>query len=296
MSPTPLEAYDLIRHAAQLSERLASARTGLEKRRGLKAEKGWLEAAAGLLAQAREPSQGLIERARGLPGLEAARDEMGALFQNLWVDALERLLAGVTFHAGPRAPVLEALFPHQKMQALRKASREDALSFAKDLERRRKAGYVARTLAGQDFAFAAPVLEQLAGAFAQWEAVYSGEGMPEEQASEVRRELLAAARRIDLACRQARLLAEAALAPCAGMFEELGLGAKPKRRTARAPGKPAQAAGPAEPAGGEAPAPGPESDPALAAAEPAAPAEPPEAPAAPPPRKRPGRKKGGEAA
>ncbi len=104
MSLSPLEAYDVIRHSALLSERLAAAQAELEKKRGLKAEKEWLRAAGDLLGAAREPSQGAIERARGLPGLEEARDELGAVFQGLWVDALERLLAGITFHAGPRTP------------------------------------------------------------------------------------------------------------------------------------------------------------------------------------------------
>lgn len=238
MSPSPVEAYDMIRHSAQLAERLAAARAELEKKRGLKAEKEWLRTAGDLLGAAREPSQGIVERARGLPGLEEVRDEMGAVFQGLWVDALERLLAGLTFHAGPRTPLIEAVFPHTKLVALRKASRESALGFAEDLGRRMKTSYVTRTLAEPAFAFALPVLDQLASAFAQWQEVYSGENMPEAQAADVLKELVAAARRLELACRQAKLLAEAALAPCAGLFEELGLSAKPKRRSTRSKERP----------------------------------------------------------
>lgn len=238
MSPSPVEAYDTIRHSAVLAERLAAAQAELEKKRGLKAEKEWLRSAGDLLGAAREPSKGLVERARGLPGLEDVRDEMGAVFQGLWVDALERLLAGFTFHAGPRAPLIEAVFPHTKLAALRKASRESALGFAEDLGRRMKTSYVTRTLAEPAFAFALPVLEQLASAFSQWQEVYSGENMPEPQAAEVLKELLAAAKRLDLACRQAKLLAEAALAPCGGLFEELGLSAKPKRRSTRSKEQP----------------------------------------------------------
>ena len=263
MSPSPLEAYDVIRHSALLSERLAAAQAELEKKRGLKAEKEWLRAAGDLLGAAREPSQGIIERARGLPGLEEARDELGAVSQGLWVDALERLLAGITFHAGPRAPVIEAVFPHAKLPALRKASREAALGFAEDLERRMKTSYVTRTFAEPAFAFALPVLDQLASAFAQWQAVYSGEDMPEPQAAEVLKELLAAAKRLELACRQAKLLADAALAPCGGLFEELGLSAKPKRRSARPKEQPGEAGteGTASPQVDNAPAPPPEPEP-----------------------------------
>jgi hypothetical protein len=239
MSPSPVEAYDTICHSALLAERLAAAQAELEKKRGLKAEKEWLRAAGDLLGAAREASQGIVERARGLPGLEEVRDEMGAVFQGLWVDALERLLAGVTFHAGPRAPLIEAVFPHTKLAALRKASRESALGFAEDLGRRMKTSYVTRTLAEPAFAFALPVLDQVASAFSQWQEVYSGENMPEPQAADVLKELLAAAKRLELACRQAKLLAEAALAPCGGLFEELGLSAKPKRRSTRSKEQPA---------------------------------------------------------
>jgi hypothetical protein len=237
-SPSPVEAYDMIRHSALLAERLAAAQAELEKKRGLKAEKEWLRAAVDLLGAAREPSQAIVERARGLPGLEEVRDEMGAVFQGLWVDALERLLAGLTFHAGPRAPLIEAVFPHTKLAALRKARRESALGFAEDLGRRMKTSYVTRTLAEPAFAFALPVLDQLASAFSQWQEVYSGENMPEAQAAELLDELLAAAKRVELACCQAKLLAEAALAPCGRLFEELGLSAKPKRRSTRSKEQP----------------------------------------------------------
>ncbi len=263
MSPSPVEAYDVIRHSALLAERLGAAQAELEKKRGLKAEKEWLRAAGDLLGAAREPSQGLIERARGLPGLEEVRDELGAVFQGLWVDALERLLAGLTFHAGPRTPLIEAVFPNTKLAALRKASRESALGFAEDLARRMKTSYVTRTLAEPAFAFALPVLEQLASAFTRWQEVYSGENMPEMQAAEVLKELLATAKRLELACRQAKLLAEAALAPCGRLFEELGLSAKPKRRSTRSKEQPGEAGaeGPASPQGDIAPAPPTESVP-----------------------------------
>jgi hypothetical protein len=254
MSLSPLEAYDLIRFSAQLDERLSAAASELEKKRGLKAEKEWLASAIALLRAAREPSQGLVERARGLPGLEEVRDELGAVFQGLWVDALERLLAGITFHAGPRSPIIEAVFPHQKLPALRKASREAALDFAKELERRMKTAYATRMFAEPSFAFALPVLEQLKGAFEQWQAVYFGENMPEEQAAAVRKDLVAAAKRLELATRQAKLLAEAALAPCGGLFEELGLASKPRKRASKPAPKVKEGEG--EPLAGSAPDPG----------------------------------------
>ena len=65
MSPSPVEAYDVIRHSALLAERLAAAQAELEKKRGLKAEKEWLRAAGDLLGGARaEPG---AHRARPRP-------------------------------------------------------------------------------------------------------------------------------------------------------------------------------------------------------------------------------------
>jgi hypothetical protein len=242
MNSSPLEAYDVVRHAALLAERLAAAEAALDRKRGLEAEKEWLRAAIKVLGAAREPTHGVVERARGLPGLEEVRDELGVVFQELWVDALERLLAGITFHAGPRAPLVEAMFPHVKLAALRKATRESALAVADDLGRRMKTAYVTRTLAEPAFAFAQPVLDATASAFAQWQEVYAGESLPETEAAEVLKELLAAARRVELASRQAKLLAEAALAPCGGLFDELGLSVKPRRRPQRAKEQPVTAA------------------------------------------------------
>lgn len=293
MALSPLEAYDLVRFADHLQERLAAAEGELSPKRGLKAEKEWLATAAALLREAREPSQGLLEKVRGLPELAEVRDEYGAEFQGQWVDALERLLAGITFHAGNRDPIIEALYPHQKFPALRRADQDTLRDYAKELERRLKSSYVSRMLAQPNYAFAAPVLELIAGAWAKWQSAFASEGMAEEQAAELRKELLAAARRIDLAARQARLLAEAALAPAPGLFEELGLAAKPKKRSKPSP-RPAKeeaveapeeaAPAPTEAAPAE-PAPAPA--PAEAAPAPAPQKEEPAAPGTKPKRRRP---------
>ena len=245
-----LEAYDLGRFADLLQSRLAAAQAELSPKRALKPEKEWLAAAAALLQVAREPTAGLLEKVRGLPELAEVRDEYAAEFQGHWVDALERLLAGFTFHGGNRDPIIEALFPHQKFPALRRADNAGVREYAKDLERRMKSAYVARMLEQPNYSFATPVFEALAGSFARWESAFEGQGMSDEQAVELRKELIGIAKKLDLAVKQARLLAEAALAPVPGMFEEQGLTAKPKKRTKPAP-KPAKTEEPAEPAKAE---------------------------------------------
>lgn len=284
MALSPLEAYDLVRFADHLQERLAAAEGELSPKRGLKAEKEWLSTAAALLQAAREPSQGLLEKVRGLPELSEVRDEYGAEFQGQWVDALERLLAGITFHAGNRDPIIEALYPHQKFPALRRADKDALRDYAKELERRLKSSYVSRMLAQPNYAFAAPVLELIAQAWAKWQSAFEGEGMAEELAVELRKELLAAARRLDLAIKQARLLAEAALAPAPGMFEELGLAAKPKKRSKPAP-RPAKEEGAEAPRDEATPAPA-EAAPEEKAEEPAPAPAPAEAAPAPAPQKK----------
>src|SRR5689334_3735022 len=110
ISLSPLEAYDLIRFSEHLQERLDAAAAELAPRRGLTLEKEWLGTAQRLMREASEGASGLLERARALPELAEVRQEFAAVFQNQWVDALERLLAGITFHIGGRDPVIEALF------------------------------------------------------------------------------------------------------------------------------------------------------------------------------------------
>lgn len=255
MALTTIEAYDLVRHADQLQEKLARAGEELAQKRALKSEKEWLAAAAALLKAAREPTAGLLEKVRGLPELSEVRDEYAAEFQGQYVDALEKLVAGFTFHTSPKDPIIEALYPHQKFPALRKAEREAVDEYQKELEKRQKGAYVARLLGQPNYAFALPVLEAIAAAHAKWQTAFAGMGMGEDEAAELRKELISGAKKLDLSVKQAKLLAEAALAPVAGMFEETGLAARPKKRTpkvakpaakAEEDGKPEDQAAPAE--------------------------------------------------
>jgi hypothetical protein len=166
------------------------------------------------------------------------------------VDALEKLLAGVTFHVSSRSPIIEALFPHQKFPPLRRVPHEVAAKYQADFEKRARGGYVNRMLGGPDFAFAAPVLEQIRKSWSDYDACFSGASLSEEEATPIRQALIDAAEGLDLPLRQARLLAEAALSPVSGAFEASGIGARPKKRSARpaqdqAPAADVEADGPA---------------------------------------------------
>ncbi len=234
MSMTALEAWDLIRFSEQYLEKLSDAAAETGKREELKDETGWLAAAADRVRAARHIDPQVLERARGLPDLEEIRGELAGQMQSQWAEAVERLLAGFTFHVGSRDPVVEALFPTQKLAPLHRANREVVTAFVNDFERRLKSGYVSRMLSQPNFAFATPVLEQIRAAWSRWQvALGNGEPMPEDEAAELRKALIATGTKVELAIRQARLLAEAALIPAPGVHEALGLNAKPRRRAGK---------------------------------------------------------------
>jgi hypothetical protein len=233
MSLTTLEAYDLVRFAEAFDSRIAAADELLAGRSGLEREKEWLATALQIVRTERAPAASILEKVRDLPELEEVREEFAFTLQNVWVDTLEKLHAGITFCASSRAPVIEALFPHLKFPQLRRASREALQEFASNYERRLKSSYVSRILARDDFSFVRPVLEQVASTWAQWQACFVPVQLPHEQAAPLRAELIALGKRLDLALRQARCLAEAALAPIPEAFENAGLAAKPRKRAAR---------------------------------------------------------------
>jgi hypothetical protein len=233
MSLSTQEAYDLIRFAEAFEARLVTASDTLADREGLEPEKEWMATALKLVRTALVPAPALLGRAKDLPELEEAREEFSFQQQNLWVDALEKLHAGITFCASSRSPVIEALFPHLKFPQLRRASQEAVDEFAAAYERRLKSSYVSRIFAQDDFSFVRPVVDQVASAYAAWQESLAPSNLPDAQVAPLRAEMISVASRLDLAVRQARLLAEAALLPVPGAFDSTGLAAKPKRRAGR---------------------------------------------------------------
>lgn len=233
MSLSTQEAYDLIRFAEAFEARLVTASDTLADREGLDSEKEWMATALKLVRTALIPAPALLGRAKDLPELEEAREEFSFQQQNLWVDALEKLHAGITFCASSRAPVIEALFPHLKFPQLRRASQETVNEFAAAYERRLKSSYVHRIFSQDDFSFVRPVVDQVASTYAVWQASLAPSNLPDAQVAPLRAEMISVASRLDVALRQARLLAEAALVPAPGAFDSSGLAAKPKRRAGR---------------------------------------------------------------
>ena len=137
----PADAFEILRFLSAFRARLSTAQEGLARRRQADREKAWLGEALALISERADASAAVLEQARALPELQASVQEMAAEDQARWVEALERLLAGITFHAGSRSPLIEALFPHQKWGSLRRASREEADKYAAEIDRRARSGY-----------------------------------------------------------------------------------------------------------------------------------------------------------
>jgi hypothetical protein len=225
-----LDAFDAVSYSEQLWRRLEAASAELSKKQGLKDEKAWLETARLRVVAAREGIGDLLTRVLRLPEMEPVREDQARVLQNEAVDAVEKLHAGITFAAGSRAPIIEALYGKLKLPVLRRCDREDFEKFCVDFEKRLNTSYAKRMFADPSYELVVPALEQLRKAFAVWRGVFSDVPLSESEAQGLKDELDAAARRVELPCRQARLLAEAALAPLKDLLENTSVAQKPKRR------------------------------------------------------------------
>lgn len=232
---TALEAYDLVSYSAQFQGRLSAALAGLDAAHAHKREAEWLASAVELIHSSRERLMNLVERSLVLPELAAVRVEHAGVLQGRSVDALEKLLADIMFHAGSRAPVVEALFPRQKLPALRRAKRPVMEAYVAELEKRLSGTYVKRMFAEEGLAFAQPAVDEVRVAFARWKASFADANLPADQAEAMRTEFATAAQGLEAPIRQAKLLAEAALLPLPGAYETSGIGLKPRRRAVKPP-------------------------------------------------------------
>ena len=231
MTTSLIEAFEMVSQALTLAPRIEAAAAELAAAQGLVDEKAWIEAARGRLTGA-SASVGadLLTRVLRLPDLEPIKGDQARMVQGAVVDALEHLHAAITFAGGPRSPLLEAIYYKLKIVPLRKCDREEFEAFWIDFEKRLASTYAKRMLKDETYAPVAPALLQLRQAFATWHGIFIGEPASGDEAEQLRAELEAAARRVDLAGRQARLLAQAALAPLKDAAETAALLALKKRR------------------------------------------------------------------
>jgi hypothetical protein len=224
MPTTHVESYGLLIDAEQLGPRLEAASTALAQLPELATEQMWLAAARERLATARAASHGdLLVRALRLRELESLKSERGKLLQVAIGDELERLQAAITVAAGPRSPLLEMLLQNLKVPALQKCNTAEANRFCSELERRLASTYARRVLGTERYQATRDAVAAVGTAIAVWRSVMLGPPLEGDDAARLGNELAEAARPVELAVRQAKLLAQAALLPAAELLDAAGL-------------------------------------------------------------------------
>jgi hypothetical protein len=231
---TAIECYDFLLYAQELLKRLQGAHAELQKKQGLKDEKSWLEQSISRLEQLLTPTGELLKKCVALPELESARAEHSRMQQELAVEAMERLEAGITFHGGSRSPLRETLFDTLKFSQL---VRVDAVEFEKkciELEKKMNATYSKRMLGEPVFRPLEPTVLALAESISNWRNSLKAPDISSDDRQGLIDELDAAARKLELPIRQSKLLAEAACAPVKELFETSQIAFKPKKRNMKA--------------------------------------------------------------
>jgi hypothetical protein len=219
--PSPLaESFELLIDAEQLAPRLEAAATAMEQLPQLEAERGWLAAARERLPRQRFGS--LLDRALRLPELESLKSEHGKRLQVAIADEVERLQGAIALAGTARSPLLEVLFHNLKMPALRKCPRAELDKFCSELERRLASSYTKRVLGTDRYKPVEASVQALANAIATWRSVFIEPPLEEVEAAMVRDVLMAASKAVELPVRQAKLLAQAALLPAAGLIDGEG--------------------------------------------------------------------------
>ncbi len=232
MPSTLVESFELLIHAEQLPPRLEAAAAALAQLPALEEEKTWLAAARARLAAAHAVSHGdLLNRALRLPELEGLKGDRGKLLQGAIADEVERLQAGIAYAGGARSPLLDVLFHNLKIPALRKCPRGELERFCAEIERRLASSYARRMFTSEPYLSVAPAVQALEAAIATWRTVFVDPPLDGPAAAALRDELAGAGRTVELALRQARLLAQAALLPTTEILEGADVvTAKAKRR------------------------------------------------------------------
>ncbi|MCL2725448.1 MAG: hypothetical protein FWD69_13530 [Polyangiaceae bacterium] len=227
---TPLEAFDLIASAELLEHRIKSIAKEFAPRSLLAREASWLGSAHECIAQGLRGLDDLMTRALFLPELANVRNERVRVLQGAAVDAVEALHGSIREADGERSPLLEALYTNLKVLPLRRAHQDDFDAFCTEFDRRLDASYPKRMLAGERYASVTPALAELRRAFAEWRSLVLCAPLSEDDTHALTNEIQAAAVRLELPCRQAMLLAEAALLAAPDLRDASGIFDKMRKR------------------------------------------------------------------
>lgn len=228
---TITEARDLTTHATALLEKLARASENLDASFE-EQERAWLEVARERVTDHLNQTLESIRAAVHLPELKAERAQRVQSAIQSWVESLRELEGGIVAELGPNHPLLEALFPHRNLDKLRRANAQTD-AFRVEFERRRRSTYVKRLSADPDYAFLPALLQAVENAYDEVQRLLDPPAASEEETAALRSTILAHAGELEVVVRQARALAEAALAARPGLWTELGFAAKARRDSAR---------------------------------------------------------------
>ncbi len=227
------EAQDLITFATQTSERLALASERLaETDEPLAAEQGWLATAAERVREGLEATQTALAEGAELPEFASKRKVKSEVLSAAWADAVEGVFDAIVANVSGNGPLIEALFPHQRFDALRKPGAA-AQNFWLEFERRSESAYVRRLCGDPSYEFLPPLLAAAKETERALRESAKPKPLPPAHDAKLREQISAAAERLDLALRQTRALCEAAFARTPAVINELNLDTKPKRRAAR---------------------------------------------------------------
>lgn len=228
------EAQDLTAFALQTIERLATAQARFDLAHDEPTEeRSWLEAAKQRVTAGLERVQAALLDAAPLPEFASARKVKSEALSNAWADAIEGVFDAIVANVSANGPLVEALFPHQRFATLRRPG-SSAQNFWLEFERRAESSYVRRLCGDPEYAFLPPLLEAARTSERSLREALSPRPLPEARALELREFVSIESQALELALRQARSLVEAAFAATPTLVSELGLDAKPKRRTQRA--------------------------------------------------------------
>jgi len=227
------EAQELAGFALQTCERLAAAQARFDSAHDeASEERHWLEIATRRVTTSLQRVQQALSDGAALPEFAGARKVKSETLSNAWADAIESVFDAIVANVSGNGPLVEALFPHQRFATLRRPG-SAAQNFWLEFERRAESSYVRRLCADPEYAFLPPLLEAAKNSERSLREALAPRALPEAQALELREAVSVAAQALDLALRQARSLVEAAFAATPALVGELGLDAKPKRRTLR---------------------------------------------------------------
>lgn len=227
------EAQELSAFATQTLERLTQASARFDETHDQPmAERTWLATAAERVSEALERTRVALAEAGPLPEFASARKVKSDVLANAWADAVERVFDEIVANVSANGPLVEALFPHQRFAALRRPGTA-AQNFWLEFERRAESAYVRRLCQDPEYAFLPPLLASARESEQKLRELVTPKPLPEAKANALREQVSHAAEALELALRQTRSLAEAAFAATPTLVAELGLDAKPKRRTPR---------------------------------------------------------------